>query len=71
MSVAPLIGAAVETPAGADPATAIDGSTAINVAAATVAIRAPRPIDENKPFRENISTSSVVARPDRPLVANL
>jgi hypothetical protein len=42
-------------PEGAEPATASDGSTAVSATAATVAITAARPIDENTAFRANIS----------------
>jgi hypothetical protein len=57
MSVAPLVPVAADRPlpADADPAKASDGSTAVSATAATVAITAARPIDENNPFRANIS----------------
>jgi hypothetical protein len=55
MSVAPLVPVAADKPlpAGAAPARASDGSTAVSAIAATVAITAARPIDENNPFRAN------------------
>jgi hypothetical protein len=55
--VAPLVGAAVDRPLpdGAEPAKASDGSTAVSATAATVANMAAPPIDENTPFRTNIS----------------
>ena len=57
-------------PAGAEPAKAIEGSTAVSATAATAVSTAARPIDENTPFRDNISMSSVAAWPDRPGAAN-
>jgi hypothetical protein len=45
----------------AEPAKAIDGWTAVSATATTVATALARPIDENIPFRANISTSSVGA----------
>src|ERR1700722_18841256 len=59
MSVAPLVAAAADRPwpADADPASAIDGSTVVSATAATVAMRAVRPIDENNPFCANISNT--------------
>jgi hypothetical protein len=48
-----------DTPAGAEPARAGDGSTAVSPIAATAAIAAVRPMDENNTFRANILMSSV------------
>jgi hypothetical protein len=54
--VASLVAPAADRPlpAGADPARAIDGSTAVSAIAVTAAKAAVRPIDENKAFRANI-----------------
>ena len=46
------------------------GVPTVSATAATVAITAVRPMDENKPFRANISMSSLAAWPGRPHVAN-
>jgi hypothetical protein len=46
--------AVMPLPDGAEPAKAIDGSTAVSATAAIVASVAARPIDENTPFRANI-----------------
>ena len=63
ISVASLdpVEAVTPLPADAEPANAIDGGTAVSVTATTVATALVRPIDENTPFRANISISSVVA----------
>jgi hypothetical protein len=45
----------------AEPAKADDGCTAVSAIATTVAAAPARPIDENTPFRANISISSVEA----------
>jgi hypothetical protein len=65
MSVAPLVPEAALRPfaAGAEPARASDGATAVSAIAATLTMAAVRPIDENTPFRTNIAISSVVTRP--------
>src|SRR2546421_4840577 len=66
MSVAPLVPWAAVRPfdAGAEPARASDGSTAVSASAATVTMAAVRPSDENRPFRANISVSSVTSLAD-------
>jgi hypothetical protein len=46
-----------------EPAKAVDGATAVSATATTVATAPARPIDENTPFRANISISSVEAGP--------
>ncbi len=72
MSVAPLVPvvAVMPLPEAAEPANAIDGSTAVSATATTVATAQARPIDENTAFRVTITTSSVIAWPDRPWIAN-
>src|SRR6185369_8571880 len=62
-SVTPLTAVAVERPCPdeTEPARAGEGSTALIAIAATVAITAPRPIDENTPFRANILNILLVA----------
>jgi hypothetical protein len=61
------VDAVTPLPEVAEPAKAIDGWTAVSATATIVATAPARPIDENKPLRANISTSSVGAGPEKGL----
>jgi hypothetical protein len=73
ISVASLLPAVAVTPlAGVEePAKAMVGCTAVSATATTVATALARPIDENIPFRANISNILRGSWPeDRPRLAN-
>ena len=54
MAPSTTVAARIPCPDEAEPARAGEGSTALIAIAATVAITAPRPIDENTPLRANV-----------------